>query len=107
MKRAEETELREENRLYFEQFLKFEIFYMAQMTKAAVACRRFMDAEDEQGLDRAFDEACAAFDAIIEKRRILELGEWENWHRGDKKIDVARWRAEIEKIYPKRKLEIK
>ncbi len=106
LKRAEETRLCEENRLYFEQFLKFEIFYMAQMTKATVACRRFMDAEDARELDRAFGEACAAFDAIIEKRKILELGEWEGWHRGDKKIDVARWRAEIEKIYPKRKAEI-
>ena len=46
-------------------------------------------------------------DAIIDARRILELGEWQNWHRGEKKIGISKWRSEIEKLYPERKAEVK
>jgi len=33
-------------------------------------------------------EACGHLKAIIEARKILEQGCWENWHRGDKKINL-------------------
>ena len=106
LKRAENTAVSAERQLYFDQFLKFEIFYMTNMTKATLACRDFMDAESREALDAARDTALSALSSIIEARKILELGRWEGWHRGEKKIDVQRWIAEIEKVYPKRLEEI-
>ena len=34
------------------------------------------------------EHACACLEAILEERKILELGEWQNWHRGDKKMNI-------------------
>ena len=105
-KRAEGIQLRDENKLYFEQFLKFEIFYMMQMTRAAIACRALMDTSQINELDSARECALAAFDSIVEARKILEIGKWENWHRGEKKIGIIKWIADVEKAYKKRKAEL-
>ncbi len=105
--RAEGIAVSERRALYFEQFLKFEIFYMMQMTKAALACYDLTTAKDLTALENARDIAVTALDSVLEKRKILERDGWEGWHRGEVKIDVRSRRRQIEELYQRRKEEWK
>lgn len=89
--RMQETEqtLPDSCRLYFSQFLKYETFYMMQMTRWVLYCREFMKTDDSAERDKAAGEAVQALTAILEERKILELGDWKGWHRGDKKVNVS------------------
>ncbi|MBQ8893836.1 MAG: glycosyl hydrolase 115 family protein [Clostridia bacterium] len=76
---AAEEQLPAESRLYFRQFLKFETFYMMQMTRWVLACSAHQK-----------EEATQALRSILQERKILEQGSWENWHRGDVKIGITK-----------------
>ena len=39
---------------------------------------------------RAGAHGATCIEAILEDRKVLEEGEWENWHRGDKKLDFPK-----------------
>lgn len=75
--------------LYFRQFLKYQILYMYKLTQWCIACINMMN----ESLPIAFRQeqgfhACTCMETILKERKILELGEWENWHRGDVKINI-------------------
>ncbi len=101
--RAEGIAVSERRALYFEQFLKFEIFYMMQMTKAALACYDLTTAKDLTALENARDIAVTALDSVLEKRKILERDGWEGWHRGEEKIGVKNRLDQIKALYQRKK----
>ena len=74
----------EENLLYFRQFLKFETFYMLQMTRWLLHCIDMV----HTGKQSHKAEACAALQEILTARKIVEKGYWNGWHEGDKKIGI-------------------
>lgn len=81
--------LPESCRIYFGQFLKFETFYMMQLTRWLLSCRALMHAVDEETRAQAKSTAVGALTSILEERKILETGAWKDWHRGDKKIGIT------------------
>ena len=86
-----EVHLSEECRRYFGQFLKYQIKHMLLLSQWCAECLVLMDKAraKEQRLASGAD-ACACLEAILEERKVLEQGPWENWHRGDKKINISR-----------------
>ena len=91
-RRAEEIEpqLPEDALLYFRQFVKYQIRHMQLLSEWCVGCMGLMDRElptAERVLQG--EAACGCLEQLLEERRVLEMGQWENWHRGDKKINVA------------------
>ena len=88
--KLEETGIAPENRLYFDQFLKFPTFYMGSMTRWLLAVIDMVTAKKNSAMEDACRRAEAALEAVLEQRKILEQGPWEFWHRGDRKIDVPR-----------------
>ncbi|MBQ8848711.1 MAG: glycosyl hydrolase 115 family protein [Clostridia bacterium] len=97
--RAVRSELSDVHREYFDKFLNFEITYMTHLTRWAVACYGMVYAEDEAVRTSEFDTAVTSLCSIIEERKVLEQGDWENWHRGDVKINVAETLRLTEKTY--------
>lgn len=90
-RKAEELEaiLPEKTRLYFKQFLKYQIRHMHLISEFCVACIDIADETlptDER--IKQCDLACVSLNGILEERKILEIGAWENWHRGEKKINI-------------------
>lgn len=84
-----ETLMDESALLYFKQFLEFQILYMHMLTEWCIACVNMFN----ESLPIAFrreqgNHACTSMETILKERKILELGEWENWHRGDVKINI-------------------
>ena len=71
-----ESELSQEIILYFRQFLKYHILHMQLMTEWCVAL----------------------METILQERKILEVNGWENWHRGDKKINIEQLLATTEEL---------
>ena len=100
-KRMQETEpaLPAACRLYFCQYLKFQTFYMMQLTRWRLAVRTMMQTEDPTERDAAFEEASASLRSILEERKILELGEWKGWHDGDVKIGIPNLLKQTEERY--------
>ena len=73
---------------YFERFLGFEIIYMHELSRWLVAALDMTKAVGMAQREACHQTACAALEAILRERGVLEEGGWENWHRGDKKIDI-------------------
>jgi len=42
--------------------------------------------------------ACSCPERILTERKVLEQGDWESRHRGDKKIDIPMFLERTEKI---------
>ena len=76
-------------RTYFNQFFKLQISYMHHLTQWCVACmgltNKSLSAKERQ---RQGEIACSALEAILDERKVLESGEWEHWHRGEKKLNI-------------------
>ena len=103
---SQETEtvfhaLPEEKRLYFAQFLKFEIRYMMHLTCWRLAVRRMMKTNRAPDRTQACTEAVSALRTILEERKILELGNWKGWHDGEKKIGISDLLTLTEETYEK------
>ena len=94
---AAEQTLPETCLLYFRQFLKFETFYMLQLTRWLLACRTML----QTGSEAAKNEALTALQTILDARRILEQGAWQGWHDGDKKIGIPDLMKLTEETYRK------
>ena len=74
--------------LYFKQFLKHQIYYMQKLYEWCACCIELTDETLPKDVRvKAGEYGATCVEAIIEDRKILEIGEWENWHRGDKKLD--------------------
>ncbi len=89
--KAADTEscLSKKSILYFKQFIQYQIRHMRLLTEWCVACMRFTDEtlplaeRKSQGI-----VACASLERLLKERKILEAGPWQNWHRGEKKINI-------------------
>ena len=75
--------------LYFKQFVKYQIKHMQLLTEWCINGMGLMDGRlpVEDRLAQGY-AACTCLEEILEERKILELGDWENWHRGEKKHDI-------------------
>ena len=92
-----ESELSEETKLYFKQFLKYQILHMQLMTEWCIALMETIDeALTKEERNRYCDLAITKLKTILEERKILEVNGWENWHRGDKKINIEKLLATTE-----------
>ena len=86
---ALEADLPKETLLYFRQFLKYQVLHMQKLTEWCVACMELKSqtaSKEEKKLSGEI--ACNALKTILEERTVLEVNGWENWHRGEKKIDI-------------------
>lgn len=83
-----EKELPKESVTYFRQFLKYQTLHMFLITEWAIACEALVDEElpwKERKAKGEFGVDCLK--RLLEARKVLEEGEWKNWHRGDKKLN--------------------
>lgn len=86
---AAEPGLPEGSRAYFWQFLKYQIIHMQSLSEWCVACmdlvNKALHADERRRQGKA---ACASLERILRERKVLEAGQWEHWHRGEKKINI-------------------
>ena len=73
---------------------------MQLLTEWCIGC---MDLLDE---DLAVEErrargilAMTKLESILEERKILESGAWQNWHRGEKKINISLLLSMTKEVY--------
>ena len=94
-----ESELSQELALYFKQFLKYHILHMQLMTEWCVALMETLDeALTDEERAAYFELASNKLKTILQERKILEVNGWENWHRGDKKINIEQLLATTEDL---------
>ena len=88
---ALEKDLAKESQLYFQQFLKHQTKYMYLITEWAIACGTLADPEEEREKRRnAGKYGIRMLEELLDERKILEVGSWENWHRGDRKLNFKK-----------------
>ena len=86
-----EAELPNEKKLYFQQFLKHQTKYMYLVTEWAIACGTLVNQEEElEKRKNAGEHGIRMLEELLEERKILEVGSWENWHCGDKKLNFKK-----------------
>lgn len=86
-----EKKLPENLRLYFRQFLKYQTKHLLLMTEWCIACLDMVDHDlPVDSRKQAGARACACLEQVLEERKILELGPWKNWHKGDEKMNIPR-----------------
>ena len=73
---------------YFRKFLKFETFYMMQLTRWLLAIKTILHSKIDAERADALPVALDALDRILEARKVLEQGDLEGWHNGEKKIGI-------------------
>lgn len=83
-----EPELCPQSAEYFRKFLKFETFYMMQLTVWMLAVKTILHSENETERAEAVPIALEALERILAERKVLEQGKWVGWHNGDKKIGI-------------------
>ncbi len=94
-----ESELSQEIALYFKQFLKYQILHMQLMTEWCVALMETLDeALTDEERAAYLELASNKLKTILQERKILEVNGWENWHRGDKKINIEQLLATTEDL---------
>lgn len=64
---------------YLDQFLKYQTLHMLLLTRWCLGVI---------ALPAGKSAACCALEQLLEARKVLEQGQWEHWHRGDKKINI-------------------
>ena len=75
--------------LYYRQFVRYPILYMGLLTEWCVGCIDLKnEALPKEARIQRGQFACSCMERILQERKILEEGKWENWHRGDKKLDM-------------------
>ena len=85
-----EQKLPQEVVTYFRQFLKYQTHHMQLITEWCVACQELMDDTFSWKERKARGEfACSCLEQLLEERKVLEEGKWENWHHGDKKMNLT------------------
>jgi len=71
--------------LYSRQFLRYPCLHMLELTRWVCAAY-----ELRRGDPSARETGMAALRRILTERKVLEQGQWENWHRGDTKVNIPR-----------------
>lgn len=87
--RSLKEDIPRDRQAYYSQFVIYPILYMYLLTEWCIAGIDLKNAElakDERRKRGRFAVSC--IERILTERRILEEGEWKNWHRGDKKLDI-------------------
>lgn len=97
-----DAKLPESCKEYFGQFFKYPVLHMLQMTRWYLAGRTMIEPVDRTQLDRTYEDAQAALASILDARKILEKGQWELWHRGERKINVAQLVTLTKEFYEKK-----
>jgi len=85
-----EKQLPKESMQYFRQFLKYQTLHMQLLTEWSIACEALTDdmlTWQERKKQGVYGYQCLK--RLLEERKILEEGEWANWHRGDRKIELS------------------
>jgi len=67
--------------------LRQQTFHMLQLTQWACAAYEIRFREDSPAVRT---RAAGYLRGILEDRKILEQGQWENWHRGDTKVNIPK-----------------
>jgi len=84
-----EKQIPSDRQTYYRQFVKYPVIYMLSLTEWCIAC---IDMKNEKlSKDERKERgryACSCIERILTERMVLEEGKWENWHRGDKKLDI-------------------
>ena len=77
--------------LYLQQFLKYQTKHLLLLTRWCIACLDMVDHDlPTEQRRNAGKEACGWLEKILEERKILELGQWKDWHKGDEKMNIPR-----------------
>ena len=64
---------------------------MQMMTEWCIALMETLDeALTDEERTAYFELASSKLKTILQERKILEVNGWENWHRGDKKINIEK-----------------
>ena len=72
---------------------------MQLMTEWCVALMETLDeALTDEERATYFELASNKLKMILQERKILEVNGWENWHRGDKKINIEQLLATTEDL---------
>lgn len=88
---AVQSALPENTRLYWQQFLKYQTKHLLLLTRWCIACLDMVDHDlPTEQRRNAGREACGWLEKILEERKILELGQWKDWHKGDEKMNIPR-----------------
>ena len=88
---ALERSLPEDRQLYFRQFLKYQTKHLLLLTRWCIACLDMVDHDlPTEQRKNAGKEACIWLEKILEERKILELEQWKDWHKGDEKMNILR-----------------
>ena len=56
------------------------------------------DKGDDFGAKRELEKACGSLVYYLDYRKIAEIGDFENWFKGDKKMDVRQKLAATENL---------
>lgn len=98
---AMSVRLPEKVRAYFEQYIKFETLLMMRFTEWLLFSLEFMHTSDKAVCKSSFEAAVEALRSVLDARKVLEQGKWQNWHRGDKKIHISDMIEQTERAYQK------
>lgn len=89
-----------EKQNYFRCFIEYPVVYMYRMTRFAEAAISLADPtapkEEKQKQCLTMLEQLGK---LLEERKVLEQGVWENWHRGEKKINIPELRDMTKVFY--------
>ena len=85
-----EQKLPQESIPYFRKFLKHQTQHMQLITEWCVACTSLKDETlSSEERKNAGEFACRCLEQLLQERKVLEEGKWENWHRGEKKMNLT------------------
>ena len=76
---------------YFESYQLFQPRYMLLMIRMCMAAADIERGKDVQTCALA---AVTALEEILEARKVLEQGEWKDWHHGETKINIKKMLAD-------------
>ena len=84
-----ESSLSAQSQEYLRKFLKFEAYYMMQLSKWVLEISTILYDNDNNTTKESLQRAVGILSNILEARKVLEQGHWAGWHNGDKKIGIA------------------
>ncbi len=84
-----ETKLNRDSSLYFKQFIKYPILHMQMLTLWDIVCIDLTDKTKPLECRRQRATfGCECLETILRERVVLEEGQWKNYHRGEKKVNI-------------------
>ena len=75
---------------YLQRFLMYQTRHMYLLTRWAICCMELTCQDTpKEALPELSSQACDYLRQLLQSRKVLEQGSWKNWHRGEKKINIA------------------